>query len=386
MEIELSQAKAIALEQQLYRHHVYVGKDGVLQLIKQLGYVQIDTISVVERAHHHTIWTRLEDYQHAYLGELLENDRQIYEHWGHALSYLPIEDYRFSLPKMHSFPRAGTWESEFLQKYRKEMKAILQRISAEGALGSKDFVDTRKDKPANGWGSEKPAKLALDILFWQGELMISRRHGFQRLYDLRERILPSETDTRMPSKRELHHHYILRSLQAMGLGTLNDIKTHFLTSESAHFAAALPELVESKGICELKVRGDKDAYYTLPHTLEHFSQRMHPHQMYLLSPFDNAVILRPRIKRLFGFDYTLECYTPPAKRQYGYWCLPMLYEGSFVGRIDCKAERKTKVLMVQALHWEKGIKLHDEMKEALLNGLYRFAIFCGCTSVGGAYE
>ncbi len=385
MEISLRQAQSIALHQQLYRHHGYAGKDGVLQLIKQLAYVQIDTISVVERAHHHTLWTRLQDYRQEYLDELLENDRQIYEHWGHALSYLPMDDYRYSLPKMQSFPRAGSWEHEFVQKYRNEMGEILNRIKHEGALGSKDFVDTRSDKPANGWGSEKPAKLALDILFWQGELMISRRQGFQRIYDLRERILPTGIDTTVPSKRELQRHLILRSLLAMGLGTLSDIKTHFLTSESSHFAKVLPELVDAGEIVTLRVQGQKDLYYTLPQMLKNMDVTDHQPHMYLLSPFDNAVILRPRIKRLFGFDYTLECYTPPIKRVFGYWCLPMLYKGSFVGRIDCKADRKEKLLMVQALHWETGLKIDVEMKQALHSSLRDFAEFCGCESVGGNY-
>jgi hypothetical protein len=381
MELDLKQALSIALHHQLYRQHKLSGKNGVRELIRQLGYVQIDTISVVERAHHHTIWSRIDSYDKSHLDLLLEQDRAIFEYWGHAASYLPMEDFRYALPRMQRFPDANSWERQFFDKYHHLMDEILHRIRQEGALGTRDFSDTRIDKPANGWGSEKPAKLALELLFWKGELMVSRRQNFQRIYDLRERILPDWVDTRMPTEAESYRHYILRSLSAMGIGTLSDIQQHFMKSNKPLFAVHLQNLLEAGEILKVEVKGDNEAMYLLPETLKCLELPQAKARLYLLSPFDNLVIQRPRLKRLFGFDYTLECYVPPAKRVYGYWSLPMLYKDSFVGRLDCKADRKAKRLIVNTLHWEKGFKPNNAVQKALEHSLKAFAGFCGCESV-----
>jgi uncharacterized protein YcaQ len=381
MKLELKQAQNIALSQQLYRQQQLFGKEGLRQLITQLGYVQIDTISVVERAHHHTVWSRISDYNKDHLDELQANDRAIFEYWGHAASYLPMEDYRFALPRMHSFPDANSWERQFFDKYRHLMDDVLKRISQEGPLGAKDFSDDRSEKPVSGWGSEKPAKLALDLLFWKGELMISRRQGFQRIYDLRERVLPPGLDTSFPSKEELFRYYILRSLNAMGIGSLIDIQSHFMVSGKAQFQPYLNNLLESGEVIENDIPGLKDKHYLLPHALECLNiPETVPEQLYLLSPFDNVVILRQRIKRLFNFDYTLECYVTPSKRKYGYWCLPILYKQQFIGRLDCKANRAQKQMEIVTLHLEPDVKPNADLKRALQHTFDSFSLFCGCKS------
>ena len=378
MEIELKQVLNIALHHQLYRQHKLSGKDGVRELIRQLGYVQIDTISVVERAHHHSIWSRIGDYNKSYLDTLLEQDRAIFEYWGHAASYLPMEDFRYALPRMQRFPNANSWERQFFDKYKHLMDEILLRIKQEGALGTRDFSDTRVDKPATGWGSEKPAKLALELLFWKGELMVSRRQNFQRIYDLKERILPDSVDTSFPTEAESYRHLILRSLTAMGIGTLSDIQNHFMTGAKPLFEKYLADLVEAGELLKINVRGVKEEYFLLPDSLKNLAASEREARLYLLSPFDNLVIQRPRLKRLFGFDYTLECYVTPAKRVYGYWSLPMLYKDRFVGRLDCKADRKAKRLIINSLHWEQGIKLSTALLKALDDSLNAFTVFCGC--------
>lgn len=382
MELELKQAINIALGSQLYRQQALTGKDGLCSLIQQLGYIQIDTISVVERAHHHTIWSRMNTYNKADLDQLLEQDRAIYEYWGHAASYLPMQNYRYSLPRMQSFPDANSWERQFFDKYRHLMDEVLQRIKQEGALGSKDFGDDRVDKPLTGWGSEKPAKLALDLLFWKGELMISQRKGFQRIYDLRERILPDWVDTSTPCQEELFRHYILSSLSAMGIGTISDIQNHYLNRGKEHFSRHLLPLLESGEVICVDVQGIAEQHYLLPEALEKYaSQSKNLNQLYLLSPFDNVVIQRPRLKRLFGFDYTIECYVTPKKRVYGYWCLPLLYKNRFIGRLDCKADRKAKIMQINSLHLEPGVKPDPKLVSALQHAFNRFSEFCGCESI-----
>lgn len=382
MELEIKQARKIALEHQLYRQHRLSGKDGLRSLITQLGYVQIDTISVVERAHHHTIWSRMNAYNKLHLDELLTDDRAIFEYWGHALSYLPIEDYRYSLPRMQRFPDAKSWEKQFWDKYQGLMADVLQRIKQEGPLSSTDFSDDRAQKPATGWGSEKPAKLALDLLFWKGELMISGRKGFKRVYDLRERVLPESIDVSMPSPKELYSHYVLRSLAAMGIGSFADIQAHFMVSDRKLLQETLDNLIEDKHVQPVSINGIADMHYILPQALDSLQNaETTPKQLYLLSPFDNSVILRPRLKRLFDFDYTLECYVTPAKRKYGYWCLPVLYGEQFIGRIDCKANRKTKQMEVVNLFWEPDYKTGAKLKQDFQQTFDRFAAFCGCKPV-----
>lgn len=378
MKIEHNDLVKFVLHHQLHRYRDR-GKEGVLASIKQLGYLQIDTISVVERAHHHTLWNRVGDYRQDWLDELLAEDRAVFEHWGHAASYLPISDYRYSIPRMQRFPDTSSWERTFFDQHSDLMDGILERIRNEGALGARDFSDTRAEKPGNGWGAFKPEKIALELLLWRGDLMVSRRDKFQRIYDLRERILPDWVDQSPPTEEELMRHFILRSLAAMGIATLYDLRNYFVSKANDRMAQYLDKLVATGEVVKAEVRGLNEAHYLLPDALETPVEDTRE-RMYLLSPFDNLVIIRQRVKRIFGFDYTIECYVPPKKRVYGYWCLPMLFGDRMVGRIDCKADRREGSLLIQALHWEKGIKPEGAMKAALDGALDRFARFCGCGS------
>lgn len=379
MEISKKQARELALTCQLYNQQKLFGKEGVLDAIRQLSYLQIDTINIVERAHHHTLWSRISGYDRDWLDQLLSVDRSVYEYWLHAACYIPMEDYRFSLRRMERFPVAGSWESHYYEKHLSAMQTVLQRIKAEGPLGARDFEDTRAIKPKSGWGTGKPEKIALELLLWKGELMVDRRDKFNRVYDLRERILPSWVNQSKPSEDEQNRYYILRSLSALGLGTFRDIRDHFMLKQNPALNQSLQVLLETGEVLKLMVQNEKDQYYALPANLDLLSKPLkHPDQLNILSPFDNAIILRSRIKRLFGFAYTLECYVSPHKRVYGYWSLPLLYKGDFAGRIDCKARRSEGILEVLSLQWEEGIKPGKELMIALKAALQDFAVFNGC--------
>jgi len=382
MKISKQQAQELALDCQLYRQQALKGKAGVLDLIRQLSYVQIDTISVVERAHHHTIWSRIESYRKEWLDELLGVDRQVYEHWSHAASYLPMENYRYSLPRMERFPDTSSWERHFYDSHQKAMGYVLARINAEGPLGARDFENSGKQKSTNGWGTGKPEKIALELLLWKGELMVERRDNFQRIYNLRERILPDWIDTSFPSELEMNRHLILKALGAMGIATANDLRSHFMLKQNKAWTEVLDALVENKEIYTLQVENEKESSYILPGALDRLKDFTgHPHALSILSPFDNATILRGRLKRLFAFDYSLECYVPPRKRVYGYWCLPLLHDGQFVGRLDCKANRQSKQMEIISLHWEAGLADKSLPKKQMQEAFDRFAGFNGCTSV-----
>ncbi len=226
MNISNQQARRIAIHCQLLDGRVSLpkGKEGVAEVIERLGYVQIDTINVIERAHHHTLFSRRADYSQKMLHDLQAVDRRIFEYWGHALAYMPMSDYRYYLPRMKSFDDpASKWFKSRLEKYSSLMKPCLERIRNEGPLGAKDFAK-RPGAKAGAWWDAKPEKIALELLFWRGELMITERRKFERVYDLTERVLPPDIDTTYPDENELMRFRIRRTLQRLGIAKAKEIR------------------------------------------------------------------------------------------------------------------------------------------------------------------
>lgn len=217
--ISSKQARRIVLNAQLLGSGIKLskGKEGIAQTIEKLGYIQIDTIAVIERAHHHTLWCRRADYDPIMLHELQTKDRRVFEYWGHAMSYLPISDYRYFLPKMRNFENPKSkWAEISLAKCGHLMQPVLERIRKEGPLSSKDFKPPPGTKRGNWW-DWKPAKIALEMLFWKGDLMVTERRNFQKVYDLTERVLPGNVDTSIPDKDETGQFLVRRSLSANGI-------------------------------------------------------------------------------------------------------------------------------------------------------------------------
>jgi hypothetical protein len=374
-----SQARRLALKCQLLDGDAGLppGREGALRCVERLGYVQIDTVNVIERAHHHTLWTRLPDYRPEYIDSLLAEDRKVFEYWGHAMCYLPMADFRFYLGKMRAFPDWSSWQAPFVKKHAKLMEEVCARIRAEGPLAAKDFGGTARSK---GWWEWKPAKIALDLLFTQGRLMVDRREKFQRFYDLTERVLPDWVDTTLPDEDERELFFTRRALAAHGVATPDDIRLHLRRSPKKR--ELVDRLVEEGEAVPVRVEGLDTEFFALQDVLDKFDDT--PLEgLHLLSPFDNLVIQRDRVKRLFGFDYALECYKPPARRTKGYFALPILFRDGFVGRVDLKADRKAKKLLVQGLWWEEGVRVGEELKRALRGKLEELAAFNGCGEVVG---
>ncbi|MSS72814.1 MAG: winged helix-turn-helix domain-containing protein [Candidatus Latescibacteria bacterium] len=353
------------------------GKEGAAQVLERLGYVQIDTIAVVERAHHHVFWTRHAGYDARMLHDLLARDRRAFETWTHAAAYVPMQDYRFFLPEMRAHadrPRTRQW----LKQNARLAKDVLDRIRQEGPLGSADFEDPRKRGP---WWDWKPAKRALEVLLSTGELMVAERRNFNRLYDLTERVLPSSVDTTTPTPEEVARFVVRRLLGSLGIASVGDLRWEI--SDRKGVSGAIREMVDAGEVTPAEVEGvEGEGFYALTEALEASSrrgQRLTP--VHLLSPFDNLVIWRRRLKKLFGFDYTIECYVPAPKRRYGYFCLPVLWGDRFVGRLDPKADRKGKTFIVRCLAFEPGFEDEDGLLPALAEKLRTFAAFQGCERV-----
>lgn len=374
-----AQVRRIAINAQLLdgRGKLARGADGAMQQLERLGYVQLDTISVIERAHHHTLWARVPGYAPAMLDELV-TARRAFEYWGHAASVLPMADYRFCLPLMrrHREQPSG-WTGEMRDKHAVAMRAVLKRIRADGALKSADFESPKGSNSA--WWGWKPDKAALELLMWEGELMVSARDGFQRVYDLTERVLPPGTDTREPDAAELGRFAVRRALAAHGVAREKDIVDHLSLARRPVTQAALREMLSGGEVAAVRIPGDSFQYYALVEALPGLLKlRAVKPRLHILSPFDNFTILRDRLRRLFGFEYSLECYTPPPKRRYGYFTLPVLWGETLAGRLDAKAERKAGVLDVRGLWLEDGFSPDDEFCAALAAKLRAFARFNGC--------
>lgn len=346
--------------------------DVTLDTIEHLGYVQIDTISAVQRAHHHTLYSRNPRYKKTHL-ETLMGQKRIFEYWSHAAAYLPMKDYRFSLPRKQAI--AIGKESHWYSRDKQLMKSVLRRIESEGPLMAKDFG--HKGKKLGAWET-KTTKQALENLYMQGELMVSSRKNFHKVYDLTERVLPEYVDTTMPNEGEYMRYLIAKYLRANGLGLASEI-TYLLKNTKKQVAVSLKEMLFSGELKQVEVNGVM--YYVLPESLELLNKSLGRGKLKILSPFDNLLIQRKRTKELFGFDYLLECYVPQAKRQFGYFVLPILWNGTLVARMDCKADRKTSILQVHSVFLEPSLTKIDAFVEAFSKELECFMHFNDCKTI-----
>ena len=375
--LSLTQARRLALRSLAPE----LPSPSVPEVVRRLGYVQIDTISVVERAHHHVLWTRLPTYDASQLDRAQGTERQVLEYWSHAAAYLPMEDYRFCLPRMAAFRhRRGAW----LRAHKALTQHVMQRIGAEGPRRAADF-EAEPGHRAGPWWDWKPAKLALEYLFHAGRLLVTYRRGFQKYFDLAERVLPSHVNTTRPTPLAYGRHLIRRTLECHGLATAKEI-TYSKPYARTAVQQAMLAMTEQGVLLPITVEGLSEVYFVQPDHLEQalstppgLEQRAA--SVRFLSPFDNLVIQRKRLQQLFGFHYQIECYVPAAKRQYGYFCLPILWGERFVGRVDPKAHRSTRRLEVVSLSVDSEAHGNADFWAAFSQALQTFATFNGCTSV-----
>ncbi|MGB0866418.1 MAG: winged helix-turn-helix domain-containing protein [Granulosicoccaceae bacterium] len=372
--ITVAQARKLILLSQRLPGNKHQPTNATLAHLQHLSYVQIDTISVVERAHHHVLWSRNPKYKPQHIDKLVAAG-EVFEYWSHAAAYLPMCDFRHSLPRKEAIAR-GELE-HWYPRDDKQIREVLARIRAEGPLKARDFEHDNSLKKPGEW-HHKPAKRALTYLFMQGDLMCCRREGFQMVYDLRDRVLPAGVDTRLPSDNEHARHLIGRYLRAQGLGEIKDV-AYLRKGIKASLLSAAEQMLEAGELMEVAV--NNKPYLALHQQLALLDKRLPMSRACLLSPFDNLVIQRHRMRELFGFDYQIECYVPQAKRQYGYFCLPILWRGRLCARLDCKVNRADKTLKIHSLHVEEHLKKTEEFATALGAALLEFCQFNACAQV-----
>ena len=375
-EISLKEARSLVLKSQLLWGAATKDREATLRAIEQIGYVQIDTISVVARAHHHVLRSRVGNYGPDDL-KRLEEERKVFDYWAHAAAYLPIRDFKYSLYRKQEIAAGeGHWHKKDTQL----MSYVYDRIKAEGPLMSKDFKDVAPKEEGQVWGSH-PANRAIRQLFMEGQLMISGRQGFQKIYDLAERVFPEGQHMEIPSREEYLAYVIERDVRSNGLIRIKHMG-HLLKKSKDEIQSVIDQLIEKGKIAAYQIKKLEGLVFYAPanwaSTTANTPKRR---RMHILSPFDNLIIQRNRLQELFGFQYTLECYVPAPKRKVGYFSLPLLWGDTFVGQIDAKADRKRKVLEIRNLVWEDKVKKREALFEPLRKALEEFRQFNACEEV-----
>jgi uncharacterized protein YcaQ len=337
-------------------------KADVLDMIRRMGVLQIDTIHVVARSPYLVLWSRLGDYQTRWLDELLA-EGALFEYWAHEACFLPIEDYPLYRHRMLDAASMGwKYAREWAAQNRPALDRVLAHVRENGEVRSADFE--RTDGSDGKWWGWKTEKRALETLFTSGELMIARRQNFQRVYDLRERVLPAWDDRMLPSPEEMRRALALKAVRALGVTTARWVGDYFRTRK-LETAALVKALAGEGALLQAQVEGWSEEAYIHPDNTALAEQaaagKLQPKLTTLLSPFDPVVWDRARALAMFGFDYRIECYTPAPKRRYGYFTLPILRRGVLVGRLDAKAHRKEGRFEVKALHLEPGVPLADKL-------------------------
>ncbi|WP_132315428.1 winged helix-turn-helix domain-containing protein [Pseudobacteriovorax antillogorgiicola] len=334
-------------------------------IIEHLGYVQLDTISVLEKAHHHVLWARNSNYRPVELDQLVEQ-RVVFEYWSHAASILPMRDYRYSLYLKRQFRETSNWNRD-----KKMMKLVLKRIRDEGPLQSSDFKRELK-KTSSGWWDWKPAKKALERLFLDGDLEVTRREAFRKVYDLPENVIPGEIDQSFPTEEEYYQYLINRTIRHQGFATAKGIAYLNKSKVRDGVKKVAEDLTMDGQLTRINIKGLSEDYFTFPEHLE--LKTSTKSKVHILSPFDNMVIQRSRLQEIFNYSYQLECYVPEAKRKFGYFCLPIFKGTKAIGRIDCKADRSSQTLIVNSLHSESSADISKQISPRLKE----FARFNGC--------
>jgi uncharacterized protein len=334
-------------------------KKAVHAMVRQMHILQIDTIHVIARSPYLVLWSRLGDYQPRWLDELLA-EGALFEYWSHAACFLPMEEYPLYRHLYSSW--VGGRAHKWLEEHPTVARRVLDHIRANGEARSSDFE--RTDGQKANWWNWKEEKIALEYLFYAGELMIRKRHNFQRIYDLRERVLAAFEEAEEVSRADAHDQFVLNTIQALGVTKAEWIADYYRLSKT-EAKAAIQRLEKHGRLMPVEVEGWKVPGYIHPEDrkrVEAAARGNIPHsKTTFLSPFDPLVWDRRRALDLFGFDYKIEVYTPAPKRKYGYFTLPILYNNALIGRLDPKAHRQEGIFEVRALHLEPGVVVDEAL-------------------------
>lgn len=380
--ISLETARTLAIYKQgLHRRPSVADRQALLDGVRRIGLLQLDSISVVARSHYLVMLSRVGLYDPADLDALLYPERHLFEGWGHAACLIPVEDYENFVPTLlarRERPPQHWIERRLGEDPQGTLDAVLKEVRERGPLASRDFEDPRDGRGT--WWDWKPAKTALELLFAQGYLMVDRRESFQRYYDLAERVLPASVNPPVLTIEDYRRWATLQGVRILGVATATHASDYYRLKKPST-RTMLKALAAEGAVVPVEVEGWKETAYLdpvdLPLADEIEAGAYRSTVTTLLSPFDNLIWDRTRTSDLFEFHYRSEMYTPAAQRQYGYYVLPVLHRGRLVGRLDPKADRKAKVMRIRAIYLEPGQAITDELVADLAAALCEFATFHG---------
>jgi hypothetical protein len=366
-------------------------KDGLLELIEHLGFVQIDSISTVERAHHMILFSRNQTYRRTHLTRLLERDRLLFENWTHDASIIPTRFFpywqcRFNRERARMRERMVKWRPGVTED---DFSEVLRRIEQHGSALSRDMAQARhpdrEKTEGNGWWNWHPSKAALDFLWRTGELSVCRREAFQKVYDLTSRVIPDEFRGEQIADDAFIDWACSEALGRLGFATSGELAA-FWDLITAAEARAWCDKQLGKGLIAVDVEpadgSNPRRSYARPGIVEELENVPEPpSRLRVLSPFDPLIRDRKRTQRLFNYHYRIEVFVPAAKRQYGYYVFPLLERDRLIGRIDMKCQRDAGALSVTGLWLEPKIKLSTGRQRALESELDRVRRFTGMDHV-----
>jgi len=347
--ISVAQARDIWLKAQRLDEEAPFGSGpaAAQAAIEQLGYVQIDTINVIERCHHHILFSRIPDYRRSDLAHLQSVDKSIFEYWTHALSYVPTADFRFFVPAMRAYrEKPSAW---FGSVSPKEVAAMKKRLRTEGPLSIRDIDDDELVEKDHPWASRKPSKRVLQLMFYQGHVAIAAREGMVKTYDLTERHFGWAGSPKPATERQVTAYLLERALRSQGLVSLDSI-CHLNAPAKKPVRELIEARVKRRELVPVEIEGmEKALHWAEPEVLGAESAKTE--RVHVLSPFDPLIIQRKRLKLFFGYDHLFEAYVPAAKRIYGYFALPVLIGDRVVAAVDLKTDRAAGKLLVQKWTW-----------------------------------
>jgi uncharacterized protein YcaQ len=368
-------------------------RQGILDLVRDLGCLQLDPTNVVARSHLLVLWSRVGAFDRADLDALLWEERSLFEYWAHRASIVLTEDYPIHHLMMRRYPTDrwahGRRTKLWLEQNRELRTHVLSRLRREGPLRLRDFEDRSVvGWESRGWTGGRNVSRMLDVLWTQGKVMVAGRTGQDRVWELADRWLPAWTPKERLSEREVVRRAAQRSLRALGMATAREIENHFTYSRYPGLPEVLVRLERAGTIEPVKVVDDGAAWPGNRYVhaedsplLDRISDGEWEPRTTLLSPFDNLMIDRQRTERLFGFHYRMEIYVPKANRRYGYFAMPILHGDRLIGRVDPILDRTRRVLTVNSVHAEPGAPMNRSMKEDVAGAIEDLARFLGAEAV-----
>jgi len=351
------------------------GPRATLAAVEHLGYVQIDTINVIERSHHHILYTRIPEYQRDDLRQAQSIDKTVFEYWTHALSYLPTRDMRFFNRAMkRDWRRRSAWFGALKQA---DVRKVLARIERDGPLTIRDIDDDVLVEKDHLWASRKPSKRALQLAFYRGAVTVSQRTGMLKTYELMDRHFGWERPPEPASEREVDVYLLDRALASQGIVSLESV-----CQGNARRKQAIRRLIETrvrrKELLPVEIEdAGKLQHWARPETLDAACNGA-GQMVHILSPFDPLVHQRKRLRLFFDYEHRFEAYVPKEKRQFGYFALPVLVGDEIVAVIDLKTDREQGKLQLQQWTWvgRGSPRVHKRRIEEELHRFERFQLRC----------